>query len=196
MADDLDRACAQVGRFLYHFANLEHEIDRAIAKLLELSPGASNVITGSVDFLKRFNFMRTAVLWQAKDSERGEVEKILNKVFGHNDDRLVMAHSQFEPVGDGVKFTRVVARGGKVEIPDETWFKKDFEDKYSAMQTLGEQLVEIVSTVKPTNYVLRARTGDYAAWFAQGSPHALLHSAPSKSLDEFGGAENGPGSLR
>ena len=36
MADDLDRACAQVGRFMYHFANLENQIDAALTKLFEL----------------------------------------------------------------------------------------------------------------------------------------------------------------
>jgi hypothetical protein len=177
MADDLKRACGQVGQFLYHFANFEYQVDLAIAKLLDLSPGASNLITGSVDFLKRFNFMRTAVLWQTKADEQARVEKTLNQVTKHNNDRQVVAHSRFEPSGDGVKFTRVVARGGKVDIPDETWSQKDFDDKYSAMQELREQLVEIVSKVKPpTNYVLRARTGDYAAWFALGAPHVLLNS--------------------
>jgi hypothetical protein len=178
MTDDFNRACSQVGQFLHHFANLEYQVDLAISKLLDLSPGASNLVTGSVDFLKRFNFMRTAVLWAAKGDERARVEKVLNQVTKHNNDRLVVAHSRFEPSGDGVKFTRVVARGGKVEIPDETWSKKDFDDKYSAMQELRDQLVEIVSKVKPpTNYMLRARTGDYAAWFALGAPRVLLNSA-------------------
>jgi hypothetical protein len=38
MADDLDRACAQVGRFLHHFALLEKEIDQALGKLLKFAP--------------------------------------------------------------------------------------------------------------------------------------------------------------
>jgi hypothetical protein len=38
MADDLDRACAQVGQFLHHFAALEKEVDEALAKLLKFTP--------------------------------------------------------------------------------------------------------------------------------------------------------------
>ena len=55
MVDDLERACAQVGRFLYHFAKLENQIDVAFAKLFELDTSYAEIITGSVDFLKRYN---------------------------------------------------------------------------------------------------------------------------------------------
>jgi len=59
-SNDLERACAQVGRFLYHFALLEHQIDVALAKLFELDANSANTITGSVDFVKRWNFVLTA----------------------------------------------------------------------------------------------------------------------------------------
>ena len=49
MADDpLDGPCAQVGRFLYHFANLEDEINQALSKLLKLSPVAADWIIHNV----------------------------------------------------------------------------------------------------------------------------------------------------
>jgi hypothetical protein len=177
VADDLDRACAQVGRFLYHFANLENQIDQAFSKLFDLSLNSANMITGSVDFYKRFNFVLTATLNQIKDAKGQErVKKILNKVSKHNDYRQVVAHSRFESVGDGVKFTRVIARQGTVRIPDETWSKKDFEDKYEVMQKLVKQLKEeVVERVRPMkNYVaMPANTGTISL---MGSPAALLAS--------------------
>jgi hypothetical protein len=189
LADDsLDRACAQVGRFLYHFANLENQVDAGLVKLFELSSNTADMIKGSVDFLKRFNLVRTATLYQIRDQndERKRVDKILKKVIAHNNDRQVAAHSRFEPAGDGVKFTRVVARDGTVTIPDETWSKHDFETKYGAMQELVQQLEQVVAQVKPAkNYVLSGDTGRYHSMFFSPS----FFSAPSLALLASEGAD-------
>ena len=118
MVDDLERACVQVGRFLYHFAKLENQIDVAFAKLFELDSNYANIITGSVDFFKKFNFVRTATAQQISDkTECARVERTLNKVGCYNTQRQVVAHSRFEPEGDGVRFTRIVARDGTVTRP-------------------------------------------------------------------------------
>jgi hypothetical protein len=180
MPDDLERACAQVGRFLYYFAQLENQIDEALAKLFRLDANSANMITGSVAFYKRFNLVRTATLAQISDpKEQERVDKILNEVRKHNDGRQVVAHSRFEPLDNGVKFTRVVAREGTVKIPPETWCEEDFENKYAAMQKLVQQLKEVMAQVKPAaGYVLQVGGGDYAAVFGQvtpmGSPRVLL----------------------
>jgi hypothetical protein len=157
-SNDLDRACAQVGWFMYHFANLENQIDAALAILFELKDNTAKMITGSVDFLKRFNLVRTATLFQISDpKERERVDEILRKVFKHNNARQVVAHSRFEPAGDGVKFTRVVARDRTVDVPDETWPKDKFETQYTAMQETTKQLKdEIVAKVKPAKGYMMA----------------------------------------
>jgi hypothetical protein len=162
-SNDFDRACAQVGRFLYHFANLENQIDEAPAKLFELKDNTAKMITGSVDFLKRFNLVRTAMRHQIEDKkERERVDEILKKVIEHNNARLVVAHSRFEPTENGVKFTRVVATGGTVKIPDETWPEQKFETQYAAMQELANQLkVEIVDKATPVeDYMMAAEPGE------------------------------------
>ena len=69
MADDFERACAQVGRFMYHFAQLENQIDAAVARLFELKDNTAQIINGSVDFFKRFNLVHTAVRYQVDDGE-------------------------------------------------------------------------------------------------------------------------------
>jgi hypothetical protein len=137
MVDDLERACAQVGRFMYHFAQLENQIDVAFAKLFELDTSYAKIITGSVDFSKKYNMVLIATLDQMKEKERGRVKKTLNKVTEHNDNRQVAAHSRFEPEGDGVRFTRVVTKRGKVDVPDERWSKQKFDQNYKAMTKAG-----------------------------------------------------------
>jgi hypothetical protein len=164
MADDFERACAQVGRFMYHFAQLENQIDAAVARLFELKDNTAKIINGSVDFFKRFNLVHTAVRYQVDDGEYKRLYKILNEVPKHNIARQVVAHSRFEPAGDGVKFTRVVARDGTVKIPDETWSKRKFEDVYEAMQETTKKLKdEIVAKVKPAKgYIMAAEPGNFA----------------------------------
>src|ERR1700730_2597338 len=106
-SNELDLACALVGLFMYHFANLENQIDAAVAKLFELKDNTAQMINGSVDFFKRYNLVHTAVRYQVDDDEYKRLKRILTE---HNNARQVVAHSRFQPAGDGVKFTRVVAR--------------------------------------------------------------------------------------
>jgi hypothetical protein len=176
-SNDLDRACAQVGLFMYHFANLENQIDAAFAKLFELKDNTAQMINGSVDFLKRYNLVRTAVRYQVDENEYKRLKEILTKVTDYNNARQVVAHSRFEPAGDGVKFTRVVARDGTVTIPDETWSKEKFETQYKAMQKTTRQLKdEIVAKVKPAKgYMMAFEPGDYAT----ASGEVKLYVSPS-----------------
>jgi hypothetical protein len=54
-----------------------------------------------------------------------------------------------------------------VKVPDETWSKQDFENKFRGMQKLVKQLEDVVAKVKPAvDYVLPADTGMYAAIFS------------------------------
>jgi len=92
-SNDLDRACAQVGLFMYHFANLENQIDAAVAKLFELKDNTAQMINGSVDFFKRYNLVHTAVHYQVDENEYKRLKKILTKVTDHNKARQVVAHT-------------------------------------------------------------------------------------------------------
>jgi hypothetical protein len=79
---------------------------------------------------------------------------------------VIVAHSRFEPVGDGVKFTRIAAGEGKLEIHE--WSEQTFEQKYAAMQEVAQQLRdEVVAKIKPvTAYLLAAERGDYTSFTA------------------------------
>jgi hypothetical protein len=166
MAEDLDRAYAQVGRFMYHFANLEDQIDEALAKLLELKSDTANWVHYNMAFSKRFNFVFNVTLDQIADpKERGRVKAILQKVGPCNSDRNLLAHSRFEPFKDGVKFMPV-QKGGKSTATIPPWSNEDFETKYANMKRLVEQLKDVVAKAKPVKGHI----------MAMGSPRALLDS--------------------
>jgi ribosomal protein S10 len=113
--DPLERACALVGRFLHHFARVEQKIDQAIIKLLELDERVGSIVTGSVDFAKKVNVVKTYAYEQASDaSQKTFSEGVCNRVFKINIDRTIVAHSLIEPtLNGGVQFIKTVVKDGR-----------------------------------------------------------------------------------
>ncbi len=125
-ADPLEKACSLVGRFQYHFGRLEQKIDQAVIKLLDLDERTAQIVTGSVDFAKKLNFVRTSAREQATTEEdKGFADYTCNNVFEINTTRQTVIHSSFEPTSDGsVQFRRTVAKDGRVRIDDPVWGEK------------------------------------------------------------------------
>jgi hypothetical protein len=186
MAEDtLSRACAKVGCFLFHFAKLENQIDAGLARLFELDAIAAKIIRGSVDFFKRLNMLETWTLIEIADlKERERVAKIFSGVKKQNDNRQVIAHSAFAPTNDeGVEFSRVVARDGKITEPLETWSDKKFVEENEKIQKLVLELAAAVENIKPAkHYILQLDTGRYQYGFSSLPSLALLASENEKPV--------------
>jgi hypothetical protein len=59
----------------------------------------------------------------------------------HNDNRVLMAHSRFEPAeNEGVQFRRTTASQGKVAVLDPIWTKVQFEDAAAKLSRIREAL--------------------------------------------------------
>jgi hypothetical protein len=148
--DNLSRACAKVGRFLHEFALVEQEINNSIANILDLKGGAVDVVAHSVDFARKANLLRTVAL---ETVHKGYVEKLFRAIFKHNDDRVLMAHSVFEPTAnEGVQFKRTVARDGKITKQDPLWTKQKFDDSYKGLRDAQEKLMELGQTLRFSAY--------------------------------------------
>ena len=148
--DPLERACALVGRFQYHFSRVEQKIDEAIIKLLDLDEKAGQIVTGSVDFLKKVNLVRTSASQQlTAEQDKKFAEDTCKRVFAINDKRQDVIHSSFEPVGDDVQFWRIVARGGNVRVFNVKWTDKDFEEQWAEMKELEAALSRLILMIKP-----------------------------------------------
>jgi hypothetical protein len=148
---DQDHACALVGRFQYHFARVEQKVDQAVIKLLELNEKTASIVTGSVDFAKKLNFVRTYAFEQAgNDADREFGEKTCGAVFGINNDRQVVIHSSFEPAaGGGVQFKRTVASDGRVRVYDQIWDDAKFSQCSQKMSGLEADLDKLIQLLKP-----------------------------------------------
>ena len=149
-----DDACSLVGRFMYHFAQIEAQLDRAIAKLFELNNDNALAITANIDFYRKLHVVKTITLRQmaAKNQTKlntKSVERVFNRVGKVNSDRQIIAHSTFDAAGsDGVVFRRVVVKG-TIDKSAPVWTRAMFADKFARMEELQEGLARIVRDVAP-----------------------------------------------
>jgi len=152
--DPPEKACSLVGRFQYHFGRLEQKIDQAVIKLLDLDERTAQIVTGSVDFAKKLNFVRTSAYGQATTAENKRfADDTCNSVFGINTTRQTVIHSSFEPTSDGsVQFRRTVAKDGRVRIDDQVWDDKEFSKHTTKMSTLEADLDKLIEIIKPVPF--------------------------------------------
>jgi hypothetical protein len=141
--------------FQYHFGRVEQKIDQAVIKLLDLDDKAGPIVTGSVDFAKKANFVRTSAYEQAaNDEDKQFAEKTCSDVFDINTVRQIVIHSSFEPAHDGgVQFKRTVAKDGRVRVDDQVWNDKEFSKHYSTMSELETKLDKLIELIKPVKQV-------------------------------------------
>jgi hypothetical protein len=111
-------AGALVGRFQYHFGRIEQKIDQAVIKLLDLDDKAGPIVTGSVDFARKLNFVRTSAYQQAvNDDDKRFADHTCDRVFKINNVRQIIIHSSFEPASNGgVQFRTTAAKDGRVRV--------------------------------------------------------------------------------
>jgi hypothetical protein len=148
---DLEKACSLVGRFQYHFGRLEQKIDQAVIGLLDLDERTARIVTGSVDFARKVNLVRTSAYEQASTAENKEfADKTCDRVFKVNNARQLVIHSSFEPAPDGnVQFKRTVAKDGRVRIADQVWGDKEFSKHNEEMTALEGELDKLIGLIKP-----------------------------------------------
>jgi hypothetical protein len=148
--DLLERACALVGRFQYHFGRVEQKINEAVIKLLDLDEKAGQIVTGSVDFAKKVNLVRTSASQQLSDAKNKQfAEDTCNAVFDINTTRQNVIHAAFEPVGDSVQFRRTVAKDGRVRVLDDLWDANAFDAQWKKMKALEDALNSLILKIKP-----------------------------------------------
>jgi hypothetical protein len=151
--DDFGTAFRLVGEFLYHFAQLEREIDLALGLLLRIDLGALEVVASNMDFMRK-----VTVLWAAEGLLAEEPEpdrkQLLKRTWSSittlNEDRKMAAHSMFEPDedGSGVVFRRVVTRQG-LAISSVRWTVVDVSEKVRKINQTIQSLREIVHEMRP-----------------------------------------------
>lgn len=151
--DPLTRACELVGRFNYHFGRLEERLNAAIAKLFRLDEVSADILTANIDFVRKVNIVRSAVVAQnASPAEKWltkEIDEAFSGVLGINTDRQIVAHSSFEAHNTGgVVFDRLVARD-KLVRNQIVWTEQQFAQRFERMRTLERELESVLRHIEP-----------------------------------------------
>jgi hypothetical protein len=178
--DDLSKACAQVGRFFHEFGLVEQEINNGIVQILDLKGDAADVIAHDIDFFRKVNLLKIIALETAPETEKESIGKLFSAVAEENNDRILMAHSRFEPAAaEGVQFRRTVAKG-IVKKLDPLWTKQDFEDSYKRLRHIREKLTALTPTLT-FSINKEGRTEMFHNYIYSGVPLPLLHAEQSKN---------------
>jgi hypothetical protein len=161
--DPLSLACEHVGRFLYHFARVEMQLDAALTTVFKLDPRYAPIITGNIDFIRKVTFVEKAV--ELHNESRSKKNKIKMGTFSdvrgvNQPHRVTIAHKSFEPDGaDAVQFGPSTPRGPR-------WTKQQFEQQCRKLQRLEIKLAKIVSEIEGEQFSPK----DLMPWLSWSPP--------------------------
>lgn len=145
----LDEACKLVGRFLYHFAEMEAALDGAIGKVLAIEGVTWTVVVAGLDVAKKIAIVQSAIVEQyAKGDETNAAMSTLNSVFALNQDRVLVAHGPFDVTGDAVKLVKLKLEKG-IKNQSQTWSEEQFRARFERMTTISKELAAITERLKP-----------------------------------------------
>jgi hypothetical protein len=147
--DPLARACALVGRFLYHFGRVERKIDEAVIKLLGLSEKLTPVVT-AIDFARKLKLVKLSADTQITDpAENKKAHDLCGRVYTVNDNRTIITHSDFDAApGGGVQFGKVTTKDGRVLDVGPLWSDAKFNASYDDMNALETELGQLINQLK------------------------------------------------
>ena len=106
-------------------------MDLGIAKVLDLNEKAKDIVCANLDFMKKVNIITAAGAIQFPD-QKDQIDNLLRRVAGiNNPDRQTVIHSTFEPIENGVRFSRIIAKGA-LERSIQDWNHGRFFREFSA----------------------------------------------------------------
>lgn len=175
-----------VGRFMYHWGNMEFALNRALGKALELNSPQTFIVARNMQLRDKVNALKTLIDLGGPTIAGARVIKALVALANlANDSRNIVAHEAFWPTTDGkaVEFARIQAKG-KFKVPDTVWTPEDFEDKFSRLIELQGILLNEIGNALASNALARALASNpytpTGGLFGLGAGH--LPSLPSPAL--------------
>jgi hypothetical protein len=149
--EPLDEACRLVGRFLKHYAIMERALDLAIGKLLGLQGSTIDIIGANITVAKKVEVLFSAEKFLAAIPEKGRerfLEKTRGRILALNDDRVIVAHSPFDPgPNGGVSFRKVVTRD-ELKFRDVPYSLQKIECKCKLAVGLATDLDRVAAEMK------------------------------------------------
>lgn len=159
---------------MHDFATLETEINERITDILQLKGNAADVIAHDLPFFKKLNLLNIVAHETAPENEKKNIDDIFKAIAAHNNNRILMAHSAFEPAeNDLVQFRRTTASNAKIKVLDPLWSKKQFEDAFVKLNETYQKLRALRPSL--TYKVIEGRP-ELIRHYLYAQPHARITS--------------------
>lgn len=142
------KAYLAVGEFMFHFANMEFQLNLSLRSLLKLGLLEASIITSNIDVRTKVYIVKSAMNMKpiAETEWLAEARRDLESVIKMAEQRNILAHNTFFAREDGVDFFRVKAKG-KFSLPDEIWTYETFDGFYVEMMRLGDAIRHLTETL-------------------------------------------------
>lgn len=106
------------------------------------------MIAHDLPFFKKLNLLNVVARETAPEQEKKNVDDLFNAIAARNEERILMAHSAFEPAeNESVQFRRTTASHAKIKVHDPLWTKKQFEDASVKLNEACEKLKALRPTL-------------------------------------------------
>jgi hypothetical protein len=142
----LSSACERVGRWLYHFSQIERCLGEGIQRLFHLQGVPAEIVTSGLDISRKINTVYT-IANVYKGEPTAENKKLFNSIRAINDDGQILAHSAFEPAtAEAVRFRRSTAKGEfRTNLSEWTWTAAPFNSGYEKMSRINDDLQALIN---------------------------------------------------
>src|ERR1700733_9074154 len=155
---DIVKACELVGRFFYHWSQLEFTINRAIWKLFDVAALEGLIITSNLQLRDRLHIVNTALQFKGRSQDevwKRRVRKTINRIGRLGGNRNFLAHTMFSATTTGhVDFFHVEARGS-LNLPDTLWHPKQLQCQYDLIQKADVDLEQLTKSLEMHQQLIR-----------------------------------------
>ena len=134
-----------IGRFLYHWAAMEWELNMTIQDLLGLKDLQAAIVTRNIQLRDKIHIIGASLdVLPLSEDEKKDMRATLNGIKSKTNLRNMAAHELFCPSDDGkgVKFFRIQAKG-KFRIPETTWDSAMLDAECAQLDELADNIKRI-----------------------------------------------------
>jgi len=193
-AEALDKCYHMVGRFMFEWAVLEHELNHVIGTMLEIREIPNAIVCANLPVHAKINIARCLLPFCAvPNKKRSRYEKSLNRTFALSGIRNIIAHHVFYPSTDGTVIKFFVLRAKeKAELPDVSMTHQSIAQHIKSMRLTTMRFRDLRHDMKSVKFnaamaqFIRNSAPNATSFVLGGADASTLGPPPSPEVQQLG----------